>query len=64
MVSLVAPYRAIREELKDATEVTEVYVHTTEVREREDRHAKDYEAPVANFIEIDTTHNTVSESLV
>jgi adenylylsulfate kinase-like enzyme len=63
VVSLVAPYRAIREELKAATEVVEVYVHTTEVRGREEKHAKDYEAPVANFIDIDTTGTTIEASL-
>ena len=63
VVSLVAPYRAIREELKAATEVTEVYVHTTEARGREEKHAKDYEAPVTNFIDIDTTGTTVEASL-
>ena len=34
VVSLVAPYRNIREELKANAEVTEVYVHTTEQRGR------------------------------
>ena len=34
VVSLVAPYRDIREELKAAADVTEVYVHTTETRGR------------------------------
>ena len=63
VVSLVAPYRDIREELKTHAQVTEVYVHTTEQRGREDRHAKDYEAPRANFIEIDTTGRAVEDSL-
>ena len=63
VVSLVAPYRAIREELKAATEVVEVYVHTTEARGREEKHAKDYEAPVTNFIDIDTTGTTIEASL-
>ena len=63
VVSLVAPYRAIREELKAATEVVEVYVHTTEARGREEKHAHDYEAPVANFIDIDTTGTTIEASL-
>lgn len=61
VVSLVAPYRAIREELKAATDVTEVYVHTTEARGREDKHASDYEAPTENFIDIDTTGRSVAE---
>ena len=63
VVSLVAPYRDIREELKSATDVIEVYVHTTEARGREDKHASDYEAPSDNFIDIDTTGRTVAESL-
>ena len=63
VVSLVAPYRDIREELKAHADVTEVYVHTTEQRGREDRHATDYEPPLANFIEIDTTGRAVEDSL-
>lgn len=63
VVSLVAPYRAIREELKAATDVIEVYVHTTETRGREDKHATDYEAPLEHFIDIDTTGRSIAESL-
>jgi adenylylsulfate kinase len=63
VVSLVAPYRDIREELKAGAEVTEVYVHTTEQRGREDRHATDYEAPLENFIDIDTTGRSEENSL-
>ena len=63
VVSLVAPYRDIREELKAHAQVTEVYVHTTEQRGREEKHAKDYEPPLANFIEIDTTGRSEEESL-
>ena len=63
VVSLVAPYRDIREELKVHADVTEVYVHTTEQRGREEKHAKDYEPPLANFIEIDTTEITIEEGL-
>ena len=63
VVSLEAPYRDIREELKAAADVTEVYVHTTETRGREEKHASDYEAPLTNFIDIDTTGKSVEESL-
>ena len=63
VVSLVAPYRDIREELKAHAQVTEVFVHTTEQRGREDKHAKDYEAPLANFIAIDTTGRAVEDRL-
>ena len=63
VVSLVAPYRDIREELKASAEVTEVYVHTTEQRGREDRQATDYEAPLENFIDINTTGRSEEDSL-
>ena len=63
VVSLVAPYRAIREELKASADVTEVYVHTTETRGREEKHASDYEAPLEHFIDIDTTGKSVETSL-
>ena len=52
-----------REELKTHADVTEVYVHTTEQRGREEKHAKDYEPPLENFIEIDTTAISIEEGL-
>lgn len=63
VVSLVAPYRDIREELKTRARVTEVYVHTQESRGREAKHANDYEPPLTDFIDIDTTGATVEASL-
>lgn len=63
VVSLVAPYRDLREEFKAATGLMEIYVHTSETRGREAKHASDYEAPTANFINIDTTGTSASESL-
>ena len=64
VVSLVAPYRAIREELKARAEVTEIYVHTSEQRGREEKRANDYEPPTDNFIDVDTTHHSVEECLL
>ena len=63
VVSLVAPYRALREEFKARASVTEVYVHTTELRGREDKHASGYEPPLKAFIDVDTTHKSVQEAL-
>jgi|TARA_B110000444_G_C18468354_1_gene423506 adenylylsulfate kinase len=63
VVSLVAPYRDLREEFKAATNLTEIYVHTTESRGREDKYAIDYEAPLKRFIDIDTTKNSAAQSL-
>ena len=33
----------------------EIFVHTTDVRGREAFHVSDYQAPIENFIDIDTT---------
>ena len=63
VVSLVAPYRALREEFKSRATVTEVYVHTTELRGREDKHASDYEPPLEGFIDVDTTSKSVEDAL-
>jgi len=63
VVSLVAPYRALREAFKAQADVTEIYVHTTRERGREAKHADDYEAPLSGYIDMDTTHLTVDESL-
>lgn len=61
IVSLVSPYRAQRNELKETNKVLEVYVHTSEIRGREEYHVKDYEPPVDDFIDIDTTDKTIEE---
>ena len=63
VVSLVAPYRTIREELKATAKVAEIYVHTPETRGREEKHASDYEAPLEAFIDIDTTGKAIETSL-
>ena len=55
VVSVVAPYRWLREEFKGRHNVNEVYLHTTEIRGREHYFAEDYEKPKENFLEIDTT---------
>jgi adenylylsulfate kinase-like enzyme len=64
IVSLVAPYRELREEFKESTEVKEIYVHTTDIRGREMNHVKNYEPPLENFIDIDTTDIDAIGSLV
>jgi adenylylsulfate kinase len=64
IVSLVAPYRELREEFKSRRNVEEIYVHTTETRGREQFHVEDYEEPLKNFIDIDTTEDCPNASLV
>lgn len=63
LVSLVSPYRDQREEFKKNNIVKEIYVHTNEMRGRESFHVYNYEAPIENFIDIDTTNINEDESL-
>ena len=43
--------------------VTEIFVHTSEIRGREHFFADYYEKPETNFIDVDTTNKTIEESL-
>jgi|TARA_B100000401_G_C52699616_1_gene668417 adenylylsulfate kinase len=63
IISLVSPYRSLREEFKSKYKVLEVYLHTTEIRGRESFFVADYEPPKENFINMDTTNLTEKESL-
>lgn len=65
IVSLVSPYLDQREEFKTllGDNVKEIYVHTSEARERDHWKAIAYVAPQENFIDIDTTNDTPEESL-
>lgn len=62
IVSLVSPYRDQREEFKFNTSVVEIYVHTTEDRGRNQFHVEEYEPPLENFIDIDTTIKNETDS--
>lgn len=65
LVSLVSPYLDQREEFKATLGegMVEFYVHTSEPRERDHFAVKGYQAPVENFVDIDTTTATPKESL-
>ena len=54
VVSLVSPYRDQREELKMERNIAEFYLHTTEIRGKEDYFVDGYESPLHNFTDIDT----------
>jgi adenylylsulfate kinase-like enzyme len=54
IVSLVSPYRDQREELKMERNITEFYLHTTEIRGKEDYFVDNYEPPLHNFVDMDT----------
>ena len=46
IVSIVSPYAYLRDELKSEFPFLEVYLHTSEIRGREDFFASDYEIPI------------------
>ena len=54
LVSLVSPYRDMREKLKSNRNITEFYLHTTDIRGKEDYFVEDYEPPLHNFVDINT----------
>jgi adenylylsulfate kinase len=55
VISLVSPYRELREELKSHCKVQEIYCHTKKIRGREDKFALDYEPPTEFFVDLDTS---------
>jgi adenylylsulfate kinase-like enzyme len=62
LVSLVSPYKDQRESFKKLTNVVEIYVHTTEDRGRNHFHVENYEPPTENYIDMDTTNKTETDS--
>lgn len=66
LVSLVSPYKDQRDKFKEkmGDRLVEVYIHTSEIRGRENFFVKEYEAPSANFLDVDTTNETVEESAI
>jgi adenylylsulfate kinase len=58
IVSLVSPYRDQREEFKNemGVNLTEVYIHTSEDRGRNHFHVANYEPPLENFVDVDTSN--------
>lgn len=65
IVSLVSPYVDQREDFKTllGDNIKEIYVHTSEPRERDHFKAVAYVAPSKDYIDIDTTNDTPEESL-
>jgi len=66
IVSLVAPYLDQREDFKTllGDNIKEIYVHTSEPRERDHFKAIAYNAPKDRYIDIDTTYDTPEESII
>jgi len=64
VVSLVSPYKDQRDEFKKMNDVIEIYVHTTEIRGRENFHVTNYDPPTENFVDINTTNKRDDESFI
>lgn len=64
IVSLVSPYKNQRNEFKVqmAEDLREIYVHTSDIRGREQFHVANYEAPTEFYIDIDTTDKSEFET--
>ncbi len=62
VVSIVAPYKFLRDELKSEFPFLEVYLFTSEIRGRENFFAKDYEVPTdSKTIKLDTGDLTIKQ---
>jgi len=55
VISMVSPYKELREQLKLQCKVQEIYCHTKKIRGREGLFALDYEPPVEFYIDLDTS---------
>jgi adenylylsulfate kinase len=65
VVSMVSPYKNLREKLKSQlkSQIVEIYVHTTEVRGKEGYFVTEYQKPIMNYIDMDTTNVSVDSCL-
>ena len=57
VISLVSPYKELRDKFKSEAKVTEIYCHTKKIRGRENFFALDYEPPTEFFVDLDTSSN-------
>jgi adenylylsulfate kinase-like enzyme len=64
VVSLVSPYKEMREEFKKSCgdSIVEIYVHTNRKRQREQFKVEGYEPPEMNFFDMDTTSDNPVQS--
>lgn len=62
-VSLVSPYKDQRDKFKQkmGEDLVEVYVHTSEIRGRENFFVKEYGIPDNDYLDLDTTDISIEE---
>lgn len=65
IVSVVSPYKEQRELFKDkmGDQLKEIYIHTSEIRGRENFFVEDYEKPTENYVDMCTDNITVAECI-
>tara|TARA_B100000131_G_C17761264_1_gene469317 strand:+ start:121 stop:582 length:462 start_codon:yes stop_codon:yes gene_type:complete len=63
IVSLVAPFKELRDEFKTKNNVLEFYLHTKEKRGKENFFSKDYQKPSENYYDLDTGTNSIEECI-
>ena len=61
IISVVAPYRSLREAFKKKYNILEVYCHTTKDRNKTQYYVKEYEPPLTNYLDMDTTIKTIRD---
>lgn len=64
IISLISPYKDLRDDLKNKTNVLEFYIYTTSIRGREDFFVKGYEKPTEKFMPINTTDKLLNDTLI
>jgi adenylylsulfate kinase len=70
IISLISPYKDLRDDLKEKVDTIEFYIHTSSIRGREHFFVQNYAEPTDKFISIDTTNepagkiaNTIYQSI-
>jgi adenylylsulfate kinase len=63
IISVIAPYKYIRDSLKETNKVIEIYVYTNKIRGREKYFVKEYEPPTENFLSIDTSNLSIEKCI-
>ncbi len=62
IVSLVSPFKDLRETTKSMHKTLELYLKTDDIRGREHFHVEYYEPPADHYIELDTTNKSEKET--
>jgi energy-coupling factor transporter ATP-binding protein EcfA2 len=63
VASFVSPHRWLRETFKRDHRVLEVYTHTSRVTPKDIFRVADYEPPLSQFVDVDTTVSSVADEV-